>query len=100
MLAAVVLYPSILAVNYFAILIIAVPAIAFILFIVYKPEALLIDNLFYKKSHYLTQEDKYNLSKRSKQKQMDDLLEKIHKKGINSLSKYEKEFLEKYSKQR
>ncbi len=100
MLAAVLLYPSILLVNYFAILIIAVPAIAFILFIVYKPEALLIDNLFYKKSHYLTQEDKYNLSKRSKQKQLDDLLEKIHKKGMNSLSKSEKEFLEKYSKQR
>ncbi len=98
MLTAIVLYPSILAVNYFTILIIVVPAIAFILFIVYKPEALLIDNLFYKKSHYLTQEDKYNLSKRNKQKQLDELLEKIHKKGMKSLSQSEKEFLEKYSK--
>ncbi len=98
MVVAVLLYPSIFTVNYFTILIITVPAIAFILFIIYKPEALLIDNLFYKKSHYLTQEDKYNLRKRSKQKQMDDLLEKIHKRGINSLSQKEKEFLEKYSK--
>jgi membrane associated rhomboid family serine protease len=100
MLVAVVLYPSILTVNYFAILIIAVPAIVFILFIIYKPEALLIDNLFYKKSHYLTQEDKYNLKKRSKQKQLDELLEKIHKKGMNSLSKSEKDFLDEYAKRK
>lgn len=99
MLTAIILNPSILAVNLITILIIALPAIAFILFIVYKPEALLIDNFFFKKKHYLTIEDKYNLSKRNKQLQLDDLLEKIHKKGMNSLSKREKEFLEKYSQE-
>jgi membrane associated rhomboid family serine protease len=98
MMVALLLYPSALAANYFTILIIAIPAIAFIFFIVYKPEALLIDNLFFKKKHYLTQEDKYNLSKRNKQKQLDDLLEKIHKKGMKSLSQQERDFLEKYSK--
>jgi membrane associated rhomboid family serine protease len=98
MLVAILLHPSALAANYFAILIIAIPAIAFILFIVYKPEALLIDNLFYKKNHYLTQEDKYNLGKRDKQKQLDDVLEKIHRRGMKSLSEKEKEFLNKYSK--
>ena len=97
MLTGIILYPSVLAVNYVTILIIAVPAIAFILIIVYKPEALLIDNFFFKKKHYLTQEDKYNLKKRNQQLQLDDLLEKIHKKGMNSLSKREKEFLDKYS---
>ena len=98
MLVGIILYPSVLAINYVTILIIAVPAIAFILFIVYKPEALLIDNFFFKRKQYLTQEDKYNLSKRSRQLQLDDLLEKIHKKGMNSLSRKEKEFLERYSK--
>lgn len=99
MLVGIILYPSILAVNYITILIIAVPAIAFILFIVYKPEALLIDNFFFKKKNYLTVEDKYNLNKRSRQLQLDDLLEKIHRKGMSSLSKKEKEFLEKYSQE-
>lgn len=96
MLIAILMYPSSLVTNWFAILIVAIPAIAFIAFIVYKPEALLIDD-FFKRKKYLTQEDRYNLSKKSKQQQLDDLLEKIHKKGMNSLSKKERDFLEKYS---
>jgi membrane associated rhomboid family serine protease len=96
MLIAILMYPSSLVTNFFAILIVAIPAIAFIAFIVYKPEALLIDD-FFKRKKYLTQEDRYNLSKKSKQQQLDDLLEKIHKKGMNSLSKKERDFLNKYS---
>jgi membrane associated rhomboid family serine protease len=96
MLIAILMYPSSLVSNFFAILIVAIPAIAFIAFIVYKPEALLIDD-FFKRKKYLTQEDRYNLSKKSKQQQLDDLLEKIHKKGMNSLSKKERDFLNKYS---
>ncbi len=98
MLVALILYPSNIVVNTFAITVVAVPAIAFILFIIYKPQALLIDNFFFKKHHYLTAEDKYNLSRKNKQEDLDKLLEKIHKKGLNSLSKKEKEMLKEYSK--
>lgn len=98
MLIAILLHPAALIDNTFAVLIIAIPAIAFILFIVYRPQALLIDNFFFKKQHDLTIEDKYNLNKQNKQKELDKLLEKIHKKGINSLSKKEKAILEEYSK--
>lgn len=98
MLVALILYPSSIVVNTFAIAVVAVPAIAFILFIIYKPQALLIDNFFFKKQHYLTVEDKYNLSKKNKQQDLDKLLEKIHQKGMNSLSKKEKEMLQEYSK--
>lgn len=98
MLVAVLLYPSIIVQNTFALLVVAIPAIAFILFIIYKPQALLIDNYFFRKHHYLTMEDKYNLSRQSKQQDLDRLLEKIHKKGISSLSKKEREMLEEYSK--
>lgn len=56
MLVAVLLYPSLIFQNAFTLLIVAVPAIVFILFIIYKPEALLIDNYFFKKSHHLTVE--------------------------------------------
>lgn len=98
MLVAVLLYPSVIVENSFALLVVAVPAIAFILFIIYKPEALLIDNYFFKKHHYLTVEDKYNLNKRNKQQDLDKLLEKIHKGGMDSLSRKEKEMLKEYSK--
>lgn len=98
LMVALILYPSSIVVNTFAIAVVAVPAIAFILFIIYKPQALLIDNFFFKKQHYLTVEDKYNLSKKNKQQDLDKLLEKIHQKGMNSLSKKEKEMLQEYSK--
>lgn len=98
MLVAILLHPSALHDNPVTILIIAVPAIAFILFIMKKPEALLIDNLYYKKNHYLTVEDKYNLKKRNKQEELDKVLEKIHNKGMNSLNEKEKRLLQEYSK--
>lgn len=98
MLVAVLLYPSVITENAFTLLIVAVPAIAFILFIIYRPQALLIDNYFFKNHHYLTIEDKYNLSKQNKQHDLDKLLEKIHKKGMTSLSKKEREMLKEYSK--
>lgn len=98
MLVAILLFPSVIVANSFTILIVAVPAIAFILFIVYKPQVLLIDNYFFKKQHYLTMEDKYNLNKRNQQQDLDKLLEKIHKNGMNSLSKKERELLQEYSK--
>ena len=98
MLVAILLYPSMLIDNAFTILIVAVPAIAFILFILYKPEALLIDNYFFKNHHYLTVEDKYNLRQRNKQQDLDKLLEKIHQRGMDSLSRKEKEQLKEYSK--
>lgn len=98
MLVSVLLFPSIITQNTFALLIVAVPAIAFILFIIYKPGALMIDNFFFKKHHYLTVEDKYNLGRLHKQKELDRLLEKIHNNGINSLSKKEKAMLEEYSR--
>lgn len=97
MLIAIILFPSALLANTFTVLIITVPAIAFILFIIYKPQALFVDNMFFKNQD-LTIEDKYNLNKINKQKELDRLLEKIHQKGIDSLSKKEKELLKEYSK--
>jgi membrane associated rhomboid family serine protease len=98
MLVALILHPSALLNNLTTILIISVPAIAFIIFIIKKPEALLIDSFYFRKKHALTAEDKYNLTKRSKQEELDKLLEKIHHKGMNSLSDKEKRLLKEYSK--
>ena len=45
-------------------------------------------------------DDEYNLQKREKQKQMDDILDKISKGGYDSLTKDEKDFLFKSSGKR
>ena len=48
-------------------------------------------------NNVMTLDDRYNASKVETQKEIDRLLEKIHKKGYNSLSNKEKELLNEYS---
>ena len=99
MLIAILLEPSVLTYNYFPILIILIPSIVFIYIIIKMPHYLLIDNLFYKKhNHSYTLEDRYNAEKIEVQKKVDQILEKIHQKGMQSLTKKEKEILDIYSK--
>jgi len=99
MAVAIVMQPSALIENYLTILLIAVPSIAFIYLIITRPHILLIDN-FYFKTHqkYYTIDEKYNAEKNSRQQEIDRILDKINKKGMSSLSKDEKEKLEKYSR--
>ena len=97
MAVALIMQPSALIENYLTILLIAVPSIAFIYLIITRPHILLIDN-FYFKTHqkYYTIDEKYNVEKNNRQQEIDRILEKINKKGMNSLSKEEKEKLEEY----
>lgn len=97
MAVGLLMYPSALAYNLPTILIITLPAIVFIVLIIKKPSLLLVNNLFFKRNRRLNVEDKYNLGKKARQKDIDDILEKIHKRGINSLTKKEKMMLEEYS---
>ncbi len=46
----------------------------------------------------LTQDDIFNAKKLENEEEMNRILEKINKKGMNSLSRKEKEFLEKQSR--
>lgn len=98
MLVAIAMHPQVLWQNTLTIVVVTLPALAFILFIIYNPHALLIDNFFFRKHHHHTLEDKYNISRAQKQSELDRLLEKIHRKGIDSLTKKEKEMLKEYSK--
>lgn len=99
MLIAIVIRPNTLAENYLPILVIAIPTISFILLIVRKPQILLLDNYFLK-THNKTYniDDKFNEEKIGKQKDLDKLLDKISKKGIESLSSKEKQKLAELSK--
>jgi membrane associated rhomboid family serine protease len=96
LLVAIIIRPSAIVYNYVPILLIVIPSVVFIYFIVKNPAFLLIDNTFKKKYNY-TVEDRYNATKRNLQEEIDEILEKIHKKGISSLTKQEKEKLKAYS---
>lgn len=99
LLVAILLRPAVLTYNYLAIAAIALPAIAFIYIIVTRPGFLLIDNYFFKTNRYnYTIDQRYNIDKLQKQKEVDRILEKIHKKGMSSLTEKEKQLLEEYSK--
>lgn len=98
MLIAIILYPSAVEENYLPILAVLIPLLAIIYIIVYKPQLMMVDNLHYKTSHNLTIDQKYNLEKKNLQVTIDKILEKIHRKGINSLTREEKQKLEEYSK--
>jgi membrane associated rhomboid family serine protease len=97
MLIAVAFYPEVLGVNYLPILLILLPTVAFIMLIIYKPEVLLIDSFSKKKQHYSI-DHKYNYQKAKEQADIDYILEKIHRKGMKSLTKPEKEALERYAR--
>ena len=99
MLAAIALQPAALLENYITILIIAVPTLVFIYLIITRPHILLIDNLFFNmhRNHYSV-DHKYNEHKFTQQQEIDRILDKINKRGINSLSQKEKQMLKEYSK--
>ncbi|HEY0042408.1 MAG TPA: rhomboid family intramembrane serine protease [Flavisolibacter sp.] len=97
MLLTIALYPDVFSVNYLPILVIIIPTIAFIAYLIYKPEFLLMDT-FSKKKQRRTIDHEYNLRKAQEQADIDSILEKIHKKGMKSLTRQEKEALEQYSR--
>jgi hypothetical protein len=100
MLIACIIVPGVLLVNTAAIVAILVPSVFFMYVIIHKPHLLLVDNLYYKQQHLFSDIDhRYNFEKANKQKELDVILEKIHSKGINSLSKIEREKLEQYSQE-
>jgi len=91
--------PSAIIYNTFTVLLIIVPTIGFILFVLLRPQALLIDNLFFKNHDgHLSIDHRYNLEKAKQQKDIDAILDKISARGVNSLSESEKKKLEMYSK--
>jgi membrane associated rhomboid family serine protease len=98
MLVAIVMRPSSLVDNYMTILLILVPTVAFIFVIIRKPHFLLVDNFFYKTHPHFTVDDRYNLERNNRQQEIDRILEKIHKRGMNSLTKREKDLLNEYSR--
>ena len=95
MFFSLMLFPNTLVSNWLPIVCIFVPAIALILIMVYKPEWILVNKNDVRRS--LSYEDNYNINKRTSQSEIDKILEKVHARGIKSLSKKEKELLKQYA---
>jgi membrane associated rhomboid family serine protease len=99
LIVALLLKPSAFRPNYLTILIIAVPTVAFICLIIARPHILIVDNFnFKKRAKVYSINRKYKKKKIDRQEEIDGILDKIHKHGMNSLSKSEKERLEQFSK--
>lgn len=97
MLLAIGFYPEALRDNYLPILVVTVPSIVFIVIIALKPEILIFNKAPKKTLQTYTVDDLYNEQRVNKEKEVDKILEKIHKRGIDSLTAKEKITLEEYS---
>jgi hypothetical protein len=84
--------------NYIPILAITIPAVIFIIIIAINPKSTIVNLSPKSQSNFYTIDDKYNEDRANKAKEIDQILEKIHKKGLKSLSSKEKSILEEYSK--
>lgn len=99
LIVAILMQPSALLNNTWAIAIIMLPSVFFIYMIITRPHILLIDNYYFKKhSDAITIDHRYNVEKANKQQEIDRILEKIHKRGMNSLTGKERQMLKDYSK--
>ena len=99
LIIAILMEPSALLTNYITILLIFVPSAAFIYIILTKPQMLYIDNYFHRTNrNFYSIDHSYNAQKMDVQKRVDKILEKIHQKGMKSLTQREREILDEYSK--
>ncbi len=95
-LIALLWQPSALVDNWWVVLLLLVPSLAFVLIVVRYPHYLLIGSIRPKANY--TRYDRENIEKKVTEAQVDAILEKINQKGMRSLTRQEKETLHKYSK--
>lgn len=98
-LIGIFLCPQGLYMNYIPILVMLIPTLVFLILIIRKPQVLMLDSLFFsREKKYFSVDDKYREERKDKQLELDELLEKISRKGLNSLSSKERQRLEELSK--
>ncbi|PWK26232.1 membrane associated rhomboid family serine protease [Arcicella aurantiaca] len=97
MIAAIALYPEVLKENYLPIVLIVTPTLAFIFLLIKHPDYLFIEKFSFRQTDYKDIDAEFNERKAAKQEEIDEILDKIQLKGINSLTAREKEALERFS---
>jgi len=99
MILAVILVPRSLATNYPVMLSILISVSLAVFFMMRRPYVPGRSVFSKKEQGYQTLEDRYNADRNDRQEVVNEILEKVHRKGIGSLTRKEKEILERYSKQ-
>lgn len=89
LMIAVGMFPESIANNYLAILLIVIPSAIFIYLILTRPGFLLTNNAPGKQKGFYLPEDKYKAAVRDHRSEVDKILDKIKKHGIDSLTKQE-----------
>ncbi len=101
MLLTVILYPIILQMHLWVFALLFIPSVLFIILIVRKPEVLLISNYFGKEFNKVKDRVRYEQMKADEvpdpEDELNRILEKIGKKGMESLTAYEIQFLNEHS---
>jgi hypothetical protein len=98
-LVAIAMHPAALVYNLLPVLVTVVPIIIFIWLVITRPHFLLVDNFFFKKQQRFNIDQEYNLTRRNRELLLDEILDKIQKKGIQNLTKEELRKLKEYSEQ-
>jgi hypothetical protein len=62
--------------------------------------AIYLYKTYYSSNTYETRDERYNAERAKKQKELDQLLDKISKRGMDSLSEYERRRLDELSGKR
>lgn len=96
-LMVLLLYPEALQENYVTILLILVPSLIFLYMLIRQPHFLLVQNKPANRSNHYSIDHRYNAARQDRQKELDRLLEKIHKRGMDSLTQKERDLLKEYS---
>lgn len=98
MLIAIVLYPQSLQTNLTTIVLLLAPCAFFFWLLWRRPRFTVTARVFHAdEQQSLTVDDRYNLNRAQKQKDIDRILDKIGSKGVDSLSEKEKAILKEYS---
>lgn len=98
LLVVVGLQPELLRSNHMAIGAMLLPALGFFYLLVKKPEALVLGNFFTAAPGYQSLDDKYQARLQQQQVELDRLLDKISRQGLESLNPREKKQLEELSR--
>ncbi len=98
MVLAMILEPAAFFDHFGTVLMILIPSIVFVYVIIKRPDLLFVDNLFYKThKDFYSIDHQYNVRRADQQQEVDRILDKISRSGMESLSRKERQTLRNYS---
>lgn len=98
MFTTIVLEPASLRNNLALVIVLMALSLLLLYVLTFRPQHLLSRNIFRKEERYYSIDHRYNAERTAQQKEVDAILDKIHRKGMESLSRKEREVLDAYSK--